>query len=177
MLFIDFLHFLCHRVFYGIAACCCLLICASASLLAAANSKSKSQSQPNVNSNANVTHLSFSGRPSPLVINRTVAGNAPLAVSESSTSYHIINSQAGAKIIGSLNANMPSNTTLKILITAPSGATRPGPIVLSTTPQDLTTNIPPCSYQGLPVTYTFSATLKAGVVPPTQRTVTITLIN
>ena len=128
-------------------------------------------------SNIYADSLSFSGAPAPLVINQATAGGNPISVSNSSTSYNIVNLKNGAKLVGSINANMPPHTTLTIAITAPSQATRPGPIALSTTAQTLTMNIPPCSYNALPITYTFSATIAAGVISTTQRIVTITLIN
>ena len=119
--------------------------------------------------------LSISGSPGPLTINTAVAGQDPLPVSDSSTFYNIQNDNNGAKIMGSISSNMPPNTAMTINITAPSGATRPGPIALSTIPQILPAGIPQCVYNQLSITYTLSATAAAGVIGTRQCVLTLTL--
>jgi len=73
------------------------------------------------------------------------------------------------KITASLDASMPTNTTLTMTMAAPSGATSAGPVVMSTTTTDMVVNIAginPASTQA--ITYAFSATVAAEiwVVPP-----------
>jgi hypothetical protein len=81
------------------------------------------------------------------------------------------------QITAQLNANMPAGTTLTATLAAPAGATSVGAIALTTTAQALVINIPRGIIATHSITYQFSATAAAGVIPNTSRTVTLTLIN
>jgi hypothetical protein len=70
---------------------------------------------------------------------------------------------------------MPTNVTLEINLTAPTGGVSENDVSLSATDADLVTSIETVAESGLTITYTLSATVAAGVVPQAQKTVTITL--
>ena len=114
-----------------------------------------------------------------MMISTAVAGSQPTAVSVASTYQVQVKNVAGVKkITASLDASMPTNTTLTMTMAAPSGATSAGPVVMSTTTTDMVVNIAginPASTQA--ITYAFSATVAAGVLTSQSRTITFTLAN
>jgi polyisoprenoid-binding protein YceI len=122
--------------------------------------------------------LSVSGSPPALVVSTAVAGAQPLAVTDATTSYTtsalLLQKK---KITGQLNANMPAGVTLTIALVAPSGATSNGTVTLDNTPRDLVVNISNLIPATYPITYVLSATVSAGVIPSSSRTVTLTLVN
>lgn len=113
-----------------------------------------------------------------LNITTAVAGQDPTSVSASSTTYTVITLVLlGTKrITARLNQNMPAGTTLRLTLAAPPGATST-PQDLNTIDQNVVTGIPAGTTEvGLAITYTFSATPGAGVVPATSRTITLQLL-
>jgi hypothetical protein len=121
--------------------------------------------------------LLVSGSPAPLVVSAAVAGSAPVSVTNSSTTYTIALALGSHKLTGQINAGMPTGTTLSVTLAAPPGATSQGAVALSTTPHDLVTNISLVAATTRAITYRFSATSAAGVVPAQTRTVTLTLTS
>lgn len=122
--------------------------------------------------------LSVSGSPPALVVSTAVAGAQPVAVTDASTTYTTSALfLATKKITGQLNANMPAGVTLTIALVAPSGATSNGTVTLDNTPRDLVVNISNLIPATNPITYVLSATVSAGVIPSSSRTVTLTLVN
>jgi hypothetical protein len=121
--------------------------------------------------------LTVSGNPSPMTINTAVAGQQPTSVSNSSTTYSVIVvSLSGRSITGQLNANMPSNVTLKVALAAQSGSTSAGSVAMSTTAQNLVTGIPIITISApATITYTLSATVNAAQVTNGTRVLTLTL--
>lgn len=119
--------------------------------------------------------LSVSGNPAPMKITTAVAGSPPNSVSDNSTTYSITTLGINEKITGQLNTSMPSGVSLKITLQAPSGATSLGAIALTTTPQNLVTNLPLLSLlvSGLSISYQLSASVNAG--PISSRSVVVTL--
>jgi hypothetical protein len=116
-----------------------------------------------------------SGSAGTLTVNTAVAGSQPASKTVSSTTYSLL-TFGRTRITARLNSPMPPGTTLYLTLAAPSGATNHGPVVLTTTAQDLVTNIPfLTSKSGLSITYEFEATAAAGVVPMQTRTITLTL--
>ena len=110
-----------------------------------------------------------------LTVNTAVAGMLPASVTLSSTTYNLF-AVGRPRITARLNSPMPAGTTLYLTLAAPSGATSHGPVALTTTAQDLVTNIPfLTSKNGLSITYEFQATATAGTVPMQSRTITLTL--
>jgi hypothetical protein len=122
--------------------------------------------------------LSVSGSPPALVVSTAVAGAQPVAVADASTTYTTSALLlARKKITGQLSANMPSGVTLTIALVAPSGATSNGTVTLDNTPRDLVVNISNLLPETNQITYVLAATVAAGVIPSSSRTVTLTLVN
>ena len=122
--------------------------------------------------------ISVSGDPGPLVINGAIAGSEPTSVTDATTTYSVQTTPNNQRITGELNSAMPANTTLRIELQPPTGATGMGEVSLSTTAQNLVTSIPHHTDEGgLSITYKFCATVSAGIVSPTSRTVTLTVTS
>jgi hypothetical protein len=123
--------------------------------------------------------LSATALASTLTISTVIAaGQQPLSVSNTSTTYTVTTFFGGAKkITAGLNAAMPANVTLTATYNAPSGAASTGPVNLDTTARDMVTNITNEFNSSNGITYSLSATVLAGVVPSQSRTVTLTLTN
>jgi hypothetical protein len=124
-----------------------------------------------------INELAVSGNPAALVINSAVAGSGPSPVTDSSTTYDITTNEAAKKITGSIDVNMPANTTLEANLTAPTGGSSTGYTTLSTTSADLVTGISTLNESGKGIDYRFSATMAAGILASDTRTVTLTLTN
>jgi hypothetical protein len=108
-----------------------------------------------------------------------VPGVDPATVTDASTTYFIrvkVPSGTGT-ITAQINSAMPLGTTLSLTMTASTGATSLGPVNLNTTAQSVVTGIQKENGTTLGMTYVFSATAAAGVVPSQSRTVTLTLIT
>ena len=120
-----------------------------------------------------INQIAFSGNPS-LVINSATAGSAPASAMAGAT-WAVTTNQSNAKITASINAAMPANVTLSVVLAAPSGATSTGAQSLGTVATDVVTGITQVAQGALAVTYTLSATPSAGVVASTTRTVTYTI--
>ena len=125
---------------------------------------------------AQVTALSVSGSPAPFTITTAVAGAEPTPITNSVTTYYVKARHPGGaqRIAARLDAPMPPGTTLTIQMVASPGATSLGAVSLDATVRDLVINIdrePGTSYG---ITYVFTATVAAGVIPTQMRTVTFT---
>ncbi|OJU80003.1 MAG: hypothetical protein BGO10_06850 [Chlamydia sp. 32-24] len=119
--------------------------------------------------------ITISGNPPPLTISTAIAGSNPTPVTNATTTYTVTNLiLSGARITGQLNVAMPTNVTLSLQLQAPSGGTSQGLVALSTTAQNLVTNIPIIALaSNLTCTYRLAAT--AAALPATNLTVIITL--
>jgi len=105
------------------------------------------------------------------------AGLQPNAIVNAATSYRITTLFAPQKkITASLSAPMPANTTLQASFAATGGGTSSGTVTLDATPRDMVTNIGTTLNSAGVITYTFSATVAAGVIS-SNRTVTLTVVN
>lgn len=110
-------------------------------------------------------------------INTAVAGSQPTSVTNAVTTYNVrVNKTSNKKITAGLNTNMPANVTLTVTLSAPPGATSLGAITLTTTAQDAVVNITNVNVTQS-ITYQLSATVAAGVIPSSTRTVTFTLLD
>lgn len=116
--------------------------------------------------------LTLSGNPSSFTISTATAGSNPPAVTNTSTTYSV--STVGTLTIsGAINANLPTGTSLQVSLAAPSGGTSQGLQTMSTTSQNLVTNVKAVSkVSGLAITYQLTAT--ADAAPVTNKTVTLT---
>ena len=128
---------------------------------------------------AQATVLTVSGSPGAFTVSTAVAGSQPLGLSNSSTTYfvRVRNSEGVKKIIAQLNSPMPVGTSLTLAMAAPPGASSLGAVSLDATGRDIVVNIEKENGVTLGVTYAFTATVAAGVVPVQSRTVTLTLVN
>ena len=79
------------------------------------------------------------------------------------------------RIAAQLDSPMPTGTTLTLTMGPPSGATSLGPVALDMSARDIVVNIARINGSTLPITYVFTATVAAGVLPSQTRTVTLTL--
>jgi len=122
-----------------------------------------------------INEISVSGNPAALIVNAAVAGSAPTAVSNSSTTYAITTNQTTRKITGAINTAMPSGLTLTVTLAAPTGGSSAGAVTLTAVAADLVTGISTLNESGSIITYNLSATSAAGVVTSDTRTVTLTL--
>lgn len=123
--------------------------------------------------------LRESGNPGLLRINSAVAGSQPTPVSDATTTLDVrAGGNGGAKkVAAQLNTPMPTGVTLTLTMSPPPGATGLGAVALTTTPRDLVVNIPQGSNTTQSMSYTLSASVTAGVIPASSRTVTLTLLN
>lgn len=123
--------------------------------------------------------ISASGNPGLLRVSTAIAGSEPIAVSNTSTTYTVTtpNPNRPHKVVAQLNAAMPVGLTLTADFDPPPGATSLGPIALDMTARDVVTSIPRNTNSTQLITYTLTATVAAGVVPPTSRIVTITIVR
>ena len=122
--------------------------------------------------------ITVSGNPGSLVVSSAVAGSEPDEVSNATTTYAVDIITDNKKITGAIDTAMPANTALKVTLSAPSGANSVGQISLSATAQDLVTGlINGTNQSGMSITYVFSATVDAGVIISSSKTVTLTITD
>ena len=123
--------------------------------------------------------ISVSGSPAQMTVNKAAAaGSAPLAVTNSTTTY-TINKPSGASsysITAHSNLAMPAGVTLGMTLAAGSTGSSSGEVLLNTSAQTVMTGIKQ-KITGATITYTLSATVAAGVVPVQTRVVTLTAIT
>jgi hypothetical protein len=121
--------------------------------------------------------IAVSGSPAQMTVNTALAGSTPVAVTDASTSYSTTTPGSGTHgITAQLDTAMPAGVTLTVTLAVSGTAASPGPVALSTTPQDVVTAIKQ-KISSLPITYTLGATLAAGVVPLQTRQVTFTYVT
>ena len=123
--------------------------------------------------------LVISGNPGLLRVSSAIAGSEPIAVSSSTTTYTLTtpNPNRPHKIVAQLNAAMPVGLTLTATLEPPPGATSLGPVALDMTPRDVLVAIQRNTDATQLITYTLTASVLAGVVPPTSRIVTLTIVR
>jgi hypothetical protein len=109
-----------------------------------------------------------------------VAGQDPAAVSNGAGNFSTTTKKNDGilRIRAELDQPMPANTTLTLTLSYPLG-TNQGAQVLGITPVDMIVNIVPpngtTTTTGT-VSYSFTATASAGVLPPFTRIVTLTIV-
>lgn len=120
--------------------------------------------------------LSVSGDPSLLLIETATAGSQPDPDTDASTTYDVTVLSV-SKIVGRLDASLPSGVELVVQLEAPGGAVSQGRVTLTTSDQDLVTDIGSGSHSGLAITYELSATVDAGTTGLDDRTVTLSVVQ
>jgi hypothetical protein len=130
-------------------------------------------------SGASAQTLNVSGNPGLLRISTAIAGSEPIAVANSSTTYTAVTGNPNRihKITARLSAPMPVGVTLTATFAAPPSATSLGPVSLDAIDRDVVMDIPRRTTATQAITYTLSATVAAGVIPNSSRTVTLTLVQ
>jgi hypothetical protein len=123
--------------------------------------------------------VNVSGNPGLLRVSTAIAGSEPIAVSNSSTTYTVTTGNPNRlyKVTARLSAPMPVGVTLTGSYAAPPGATSLGPIALDGIDRDVVLSIPRRTDATQAITYTLSATVAAGVIPTSSRTVTLTIVQ
>jgi hypothetical protein len=113
----------------------------------------------------------------PLAVTTAVAGSQPASVIGNSSYSSVVTFSGQMRVVCSLNANMPTGTTLAVKLTAPSGGTSQGDVIISTIPKDIVIAATPVFFTNVTIKYTFTPTVAAGVLPVTTRTATYTLLT
>lgn len=123
--------------------------------------------------------LSVTASPGAMIINSVAApGLQPSSKTDATTSYRVTSLFAPQKkITAQLDVPMPAGTTLTATYAALGGGTSSGPVALDATARDMVINIGAAFGGTAAITYVFSATVAAGVVPSQTRTVTLTILN
>jgi hypothetical protein len=123
--------------------------------------------------------LTTAGTPGLMRVSSAVAGSEPLPITVPGGTYTITtpNPNRTYAITAQLNSNMPTGTTMAVTLVAPPGGTSLGAVALDVTARNLVTGIGRNANSTHNITYTFTATAAAGVVPFSSRTVTLTVIR
>jgi hypothetical protein len=124
-----------------------------------------------------INEISVSGNPGAMTISTATAGAQPDAVTNALTTYSITTNGTGMKITGVLNSVMPTSVTLTVSLAAPTVGTSAGAVTLTAAAADLVTGITQVATPTRSITYNLSATVAAGIVASTTRTVTLTVTN
>jgi X-X-X-Leu-X-X-Gly heptad repeat protein len=149
-------------------------ILAAATMVAAQSAAAQTANQTVTIQVDAINVIAFAGSPS-LVINTAVAGSAPSAATNATATWAVTTNQSGSKITASIGSAMPAGLTLSVSLAAPTGGSSNGLTALSTSAADLVTGITKLAEGTLGVTYQLDATVAAGVVASTSRTVTYTI--
>lgn len=122
--------------------------------------------------------LTFVGTPATLRVTSASAGQSPLSAVVNGSSWSLAGVWAvHPRIVAQLQSALPAGVQLEVNVSAPSGATSAGWVVLSsTTAKDVVTNLPLVAIGGLSVSYRLTATAAAGVVALTSRAVVFTVL-
>ena len=144
-----------------------MTLCASAVLLAGPAEVAVGQS----------TALTVTGSPAAFVITTAIAGAQPAALTNSLTSYFVKakNAAGPQRISAQLDSPMPAGTSLTLTMAPSAGATSLGPVTLDMSARDIVVNIKKDNGSTHGMTYVFTATVAAGVIPSQTRTVTLTM--
>ena len=120
-----------------------------------------------------------SGNPALLRISSAVAGSQPTAVTNATTTYTVVTPVPNRtyNITAQLNSPMPVGTTLEITLAPPPSATSLGPVALDATARNVVLGVRRNLTSTQSITYRFSATTAAGVIPSTNRLVTLTILQ
>ena len=96
--------------------------------------------------------------------------------STNNATWAVTTNETNKRLVGSIDADMPPGVTLRMELEAPDKAFSNGPVVLSTTPQDLVTGISRVAQNNLKVIYTLFAETDSSV-EQWQRVLTLTLTD
>lgn len=120
--------------------------------------------------------LSVSGDPGTLIVDSAVPGSEPDPVTDATTTYDVTVLTL-SKIVGRLDSSMPTGVEVRVELEAPNGAVSQGVVTLTTSDQDLVTDVGSGTYSGLAITYELVATVDAGTTALDDRTVTLSVVQ
>lgn len=116
--------------------------------------------------------LTIFGVPGSLTIHQAVAGKEPSYVSDYGLSYNLeVSPQKKATIVASLDVPLEPHTALEICMDQRNF------VPLTLVPQNLISSIPEGAYQSQTIALRYSASVKAGVIAPSRKTIFFTLID
>ncbi len=124
--------------------------------------------------------LTTAGTPGLMRVSSAVAGSQPAPITMAGGTYTVTTPTANKQyaITAQLNANMPTGLTLAITLAAPGqGSVSLGAVSLDVTARNVVTGIKKNMNATQSITYQFTATTAAGVIPLSSRTVTLTIIQ
>lgn len=124
--------------------------------------------------------LTTAGSPGLMRVSSAVAGTEPLPITMSGGTYSVTTPAPNRTyaITAQLNANMPVGTSLEITLDKPTPqATSLGAVALDVTARNVVTGIRRNANATAAITYAFTPTTAAGVIPLSSRTVTLTIIQ
>lgn len=124
-----------------------------------------------------INEIAVSGDPGALIVNTATAGSEPDTATDNSTDYDITTNESNKKITGVLDSAVPANTELYVFLVAPTGGTSGGDVQLTAVAADLVTGISTLAETNRTITYKYYASVAAGVVASTTRTMTLTLTD
>jgi hypothetical protein len=111
-------------------------------------------------------------------ISTATAGAQPDNDTDSGAYDITTNCAANAKkLTAALDLAMPTGTTLVMNVTAPTGGTSANDVTLTAVAQNVVTAIDGVAEANIVISYTFTATVAAGVVTNTPKTLTLTLAD
>ena len=124
-----------------------------------------------------INELSIDNGGVSLIVHTAGAGSEPDEAT-GNTTYDITTNGSDMKIVAQLESDMPPGTSFMIQVGAPTGGSFQGEKTLSRTSATVVvTEISKVAEEGLGITYRFSATVAAGIIPQTTNIVTFTLIE
>jgi hypothetical protein len=123
--------------------------------------------------------LTTAGAPVLMRVSSAVAGSQPAPVTVAGGTYTITTPTPNRTyaITAQLDASMPVGATMTATLAAPPGATSLGPVALDVTARNVVTGIGRNVISTQNITYMFTATAAAGVVPLSTRLVTLTVVR
>ncbi|MFH1453613.1 MAG: hypothetical protein ABIH00_06505 [Armatimonadota bacterium] len=118
------------------------------------------------------------GSDTTLTVNAANAGSEPTMKTSTTLYYSVTTNETGKKITGSINANMPSGTTLNAYMAeAPGNGETLGEIALSTTAADLVSSFEKTVDANMNYFMELISTVAAGLPADGSRVVTFTLTD
>jgi predicted transcriptional regulator len=113
-----------------------------------------------------------------LTVSTATAGSQP-DQAEDTAHYDITTNCAtnAKKLTAAINTDMPSGLTLRCYVSAPTGGSTAGAVILSSTVVDTVTGIDAVAETNNWISFTLDATPAAGVVSSASKTCTLTLVD
>lgn len=112
-----------------------------------------------------------------LTINDVNSVGGGLKNATDSTTYAITNNAGSKKIVGKINTNMPSNTTLTLTASAPASGASAGAVSLTSSNKDLVNAIGAVDQTGVSLSFVLAANVNAALVTSATKTLTLTLVD